>query len=138
MAEKINIDFNGQATGFVGSTDSGFGVPASDISIQGGGQIQTISEWTSEGFQVPVYAYVANGIPRATLTAERGVSTLDGNEPAECSATFVSIGGGTTTISIAVGIPDPTAARSAGSGGASFTWIAESSGDDPYSAVSSS
>lgn len=135
---RIEINFSGQGTGFVGSTDSGFGVPASGISIQGGGQIQTINEWTSEAFQVPVYAYVANGIPRATLTAERGISTLNGNEPSACTATFVNIGGGTTTINIGVGIPDPTTARSVSAGGASFTWIvSDADSDNPYSTVSS-
>lgn len=131
--KKLELQFDGLATGFVGSTKSGFGenVPASTISITGGGQIQTITQWNCEGYQVPVYAYVAAGIPTATLTAERGLSTLD-YEPAACSATFVNVGGGCTTIEIPVSMPEPSTARSAGANGATFTWIADVDPSDPY------
>ena len=129
---RLPLDFGGQGTGFIGSTKSGFGddIPASSISISGGGQIQTISQWNSDGFQVPVYAYVAAGIPQVTLSTDQGISDIG---TPDCSATFVSIGGGETTISVGGVIPDPTQSKTTGRG-ATFTWIIKDV-DDPYGAV---
>lgn len=137
--------FDGEANGFIASTDSSLGLPASNISISGGGQIQTITEWTNDGYEVPVYAYVVAGVPRAQLTAEAGISE---DEPDGCWAKFISLGGsgGNTgeptgdgnasvvTVQITGVVPDPTAAKSTG-GGSQFTWFVESTigAEDPFS-----
>jgi hypothetical protein len=139
MADRsINMNFNGQATGFIGSSGSGVqGIPASSISIDGGGQINTITEWRGgdgEAYQVPVYAYVINGIPKGTLALERGADLIN-NEPGECMAKFVTIGGEEVEVSVDTKMPDPSQSRSVGANGAQFTWIAEAPADDPYAAV---
>lgn len=128
---KLELDFgDATASGFLGCTESGFGTGISaSISVSGGGQIQTVTAWNESGFQVPIYAYVAAGIPKATLTADRGIDKA----PDGCSATFVKVGGDTTTISVTSIIPDPSQAKATG-GGSSFTWIVTTP-LDPYGSI---
>jgi len=133
MSGVIEIGtFNGETSGFVGSTNSAFGLPASNISINGGGQIQTITKWNEEGYEVPVYAYVVAGIPQAQLTAEAGISEKD---PGGCWAEFIDINQGVVRVEVTGVIPDPTQAKSTG-GSSQFTWLVpDADPNNPYSTV---
>lgn len=118
----VLIDGENAGGGVLGGISSSFGAPVSQISVNGGGQIQTVTGFTDEGQQAPVYAYVVDGIPTVQVSLERGADfDFSGGD---ISAKFAVIGG-TETVSANVGntVADPTGSFSTGANGASFSFI---------------
>lgn len=118
----VLIDGANANGGFLGGVSSSFGAPVSEISVNGGAQVQTVTGFNDSGQQAPIYAYVVDGIPTVQVSLERGA--MFDFSGGDISAKFAVIGG-TETVSANVGntVADPTGSFSTGANGASFSFI---------------
>lgn len=124
MSFQLYTGSGGNTGGIIASVSHKGAPPVSSMSIEGGGQISTITEFDDGGSkQVPVYAWVASAQPRVTLSYERGKNVID-NPPDSAEGRFVLASGGTTTLRVGGNlIVDPTNTKSVGTNGAQFSWL---------------
>lgn len=108
------------------------GIPA-NVTIDGGAQIATIDGFDGAGNGVPLYAYVANALPRVTISFNNGFDGINNSDANSLSAEFAQVGGGSVNINVSDLIPDPSGSRSTGGQGGQVTFLKQySDGGNPF------